>query len=249
MSSKSVLGGVDSSNFSFLPQILRYSQWPTWRTVASSASKHTEIKNDGADLPVSVVSCVFTPAGCPPWMNFGRNGIRGFATEASSTVPYASQVSDSTLHSGVSEFSGGVSDSTCSFKTVVSTRCYMETGPGGAPTRRCETLRRKFRQCPGMPVEEVESSVEETTGEDLKPTLPDFPDSWPFSGGDHPGDQGRPLDGLMPGDLPAAKLFEDFFELAQRLQRDMGISEGEPRAPPCLLRVCPPARLSYAPRA
>lgn len=37
----------------------------------------------------------------------------------------------------------------CSYRTLVTTECHVEPGPDGAPVRRCEMLRRTFRQCPG----------------------------------------------------------------------------------------------------
>ena len=51
----------------------------------------------------------------------------------------------------------------CSVSTVESKNCRIEEGPDGKLVQRCEVLRRGLRQCPGKPVEELESTREETT--------------------------------------------------------------------------------------
>merc|ERR1711869_55862 len=51
----------------------------------------------------------------------------------------------------------------CSMSTVESKKCRLEEGPDGKPVQKCEILRRVMRQCPGKPVEELESTREETT--------------------------------------------------------------------------------------
>eukprot|EP00873_Tetraselmis_striata_P017032 jgi/Tetstr1/437296/TSEL_002780.t1 len=114
----------------------------------------------------------------------------------------------------------------CSYRTLVTTECHVEPGPDGAPVRRCEMLRRTFRQCPGRPMEELESTTEETTVEPLTSapsSAAALGEPWMMRPGERYGGGKDPdfLDiprGGHPGELPAAKMFDEFFALAQQLQ-------------------------------
>eukprot|EP00192_Tetraselmis_astigmatica_P021068 CAMPEP_0117670136 /NCGR_PEP_ID=MMETSP0804-20121206/12567_1 /TAXON_ID=1074897 /ORGANISM="Tetraselmis astigmatica, Strain CCMP880" /LENGTH=262 /DNA_ID=CAMNT_0005478365 /DNA_START=332 /DNA_END=1120 /DNA_ORIENTATION=- len=189
--------------------------------------------------PVCLAPCAATPSGWSSW--FGRAGTRGFAAEASSW-PSISGATDAVSPHSDASFS---SEAGCVYKTVVSTQCFMERGEDGSPTRRCETLRRRFRQCPGRPVEELESTVEKST-EDHFPASSssnEIAEGWPFSAGE--SSNREYLEGPTPIDLPTAKFFEDFFALAQQLQQGMDQEAGRQhdRLEPALPHGIPPGLL------
>ena len=82
--------------------------------------------------------------------------------------------------SGASVAAGEECDDGCSISKLESKTCTTVEGPDGKPVRKCEVVRRLLRRCPGKPVEEVESTREETTESlgsghaDLASSSPDF---------------------------------------------------------------------------
>ena len=99
--------------------------------------------------PVQLVPCVATPSGWGWPLFFGRAGARGLAAEATSVWPaLGSSGPDSTSASPVTR-EGFRDEAGCVYRTVVSKECFLETKTDGGPIRRCETLRRTFRQCAG----------------------------------------------------------------------------------------------------
>jgi hypothetical protein len=51
----------------------------------------------------------------------------------------------------------------CSYKTIVRTQCQTEINRDGKPVRRCEKIQQRFLLCPGLPMEEIERSLESST--------------------------------------------------------------------------------------
>ena len=83
--------------------------------------------------------------------------------------------------SGATVAAGEECDDGCSVSKLESKTCTtVVEGPDGNPVRKCEVVRRLLRRCPGKPVEEVESTREETTESlgsghaDLASSSPDF---------------------------------------------------------------------------
>ncbi|CEM04065.1 unnamed protein product [Vitrella brassicaformis CCMP3155] len=73
---------------------------------------------------------------------------------------------------------GGGGGDGCTYSTQISTQCRND-GSG----RKCETIKRVFRRCPGRPLEEVECTRETTDGDDAP--LSDAPSSFSIFGSDN----------------------------------------------------------------
>eukprot|EP00951_Prasinocladus_malaysianus_P031442 scaffold301396_cov42-Prasinocladus_malaysianus.AAC.1 len=98
-----------------------------------------------AGVPVLVAPCGASPSGWSSWFGRGGIGCRGLAAEASTAWPGAA----SGAPAAAAASAGGSDEVGCSYRTTVTTQCFVEPDAAGHPVRRCETIRRRFRQCPG----------------------------------------------------------------------------------------------------
>eukprot|EP00891_Asterochloris_glomerata_P002488 jgi/Astpho2/2488/fgenesh1_pg.00048_%23_17_t len=115
----------------------------------------------------------------------------------------------------------------CEYRTFESTECWLEADEQGKPARRCKTLIKRFRTCPGMPRQEISTKQETYTDTNVNVDT--------TRGLDVPATESTPVTSSLPADAAATQapvqadlgeIFEQFMSYALSLQQDLA---GAPR--------------------